>query len=116
VQFFGEVAEQARCSREQRHTAQQCGRQAQVGECSACHSRAVERQSTTKHLSVNPTDGLEQAQVRSSQSLLLCQLDDHGSAGIGPLMDRVAQPWNEAARRSLLRHSAPRQRVPLLIG
>src|SRR6266704_2452676 len=110
------MAEQPRRTREQGHTAQQLWRQPNVGKRGTSHSSAVERQRAAKHLGMDSTNGLEEAQVRSPQALLLGKLDDHGGPGINGLMHRVAQSRNEAASSPLFGDRPAGKLVPLLIG
>ena len=51
---------------------------------------------------MDTTNGLEQAQVRSPQALLVGNRDDHGCTGVNGLMYWVAQAWDEAASSALL--------------
>src|SRR5712691_9225558 len=65
---------------------------------------------------MDATNGLEQAQVRSPQALLVGNRDNHGCTRVNGLMYWVAQAWDEAASRALLDDSPAGKRVPLLIG
>jgi hypothetical protein len=65
---------------------------------------------------MDTTNGLEQAQVRSPQALLVGNCDDHGGARVNGLMYWVAQAWDEAANSVLLDDSPAGKRIPLLIG
>ena len=65
---------------------------------------------------MDTTDGLEQAQVRSPQALLVSNRDDHGCTRINALMHRVPQSWNEPASSALLGDGSAGKLVPLLIG
>src|SRR5437016_3063253 len=110
------MAEQARRTRKQGHTAQQLWRQPDVSKRGTSHSSTVKRQHAAKHLGMNTTNGLEQAQMRSPQSLPLGNLNDHGGARIHCFMHGVAQSGNEAASSPLLGHCPYGKCVPLLIG
>src|SRR5580704_19778356 len=57
-----QLAEEPGRPREQRETAQQGERQAEVGEDRAAHPGAVERQGPAEYLRVDAADRLEQAQ------------------------------------------------------
>src|SRR5437588_9526884 len=116
TQLFSDVTEQARRTRKQGHTAQQLRRAADVSKRGTSHSGTVKRQRAAKHLGMNTTNGLEQAQVRSPQSLPLGKLNDHGGPGINGLMHRVAQSRNEAASSPLFGDCPAGKLVPLLIG
>src|SRR5258708_32661751 len=65
---------------------------------------------------MDTTDGLEQAQVRSPQALLVSNRDDNGCTRINALMHRVPQSWNETASSALLGDGSESKLVPLLIG
>src|SRR5579884_3888135 len=65
---------------------------------------------------MDTTDGLEQAQVWSSQAFTHGNVDDHGDTRVNGFMDRVAQAWDEAACRTLLSDGLAGKCVPLLIG
>src|SRR5215831_7576391 len=68
--LLGQLTEQPRGPGEQRETAQQLQRQAEVGEHGAAGARAVQRQRPAQNLRVDPADRLEQPQVRAVQALL----------------------------------------------
>src|SRR5947208_12952363 len=116
TQLFSDVTEQARRTRKQGHTAQQLRRQPDVSKRGTSHSGTIERQRAAKHLGMNTTNGLEQAQVWTPQALPLGDLDDHGGARIHCFMHWVAQSRNEAASSPLLGHCPSGKRVPLLVG
>jgi len=65
---------------------------------------------------MDTTNGLEQAQVRSPQALVVGNRDDHGRTRVNGLMYRVTQAWDEEASSALFDDSPASKRVPLLIG
>src|SRR5712692_853203 len=65
---------------------------------------------------MDTTNGLEQAQVRSSQALMVGNRDDHGRTRVNGLMYWVAQARDEAACSALLDDCPTGKRIPLLIG
>src|SRR5258708_29146277 len=102
TQLFSDVTEQARRTREQGHTAQQLRRQPDVSKRGTSHSGTVERQRAAKHLGMNTTNGLEQAQVRTPQALPLGNLTDHGAARIHYFIHPAAPSVHETPRTPLL--------------
>src|SRR5579885_1852893 len=60
-------------------------------------------------------NGLEQAQVRPPQALLVGNRDNDGCARVSSLMHRMSQPWHEAVRSLLFRDRPPGEVIPLFI-
>ena len=101
---------------EKSEAAQDLGAESQVGERCSADSGSVEREGAAEYLRVNPPDGLEQPQVRASQTLLLGDLDDHRGAGIALLVHRVSEAGNELSRGSPISHRFPGEVVPFRVG
>src|SRR5579884_2353612 len=115
TQLFSNVTKQSRRTCKQGYTAQQLWWQSNVGKSGTSHASAVERQRAAKHLWMHSTNGLEQAQVWSTQALLVSNRDDHGGPRINVFRHWVAQSRHKAASSPLLSDRSAGKRVPLLI-
>src|SRR5579875_271907 len=109
------MAKQSCRAREQSDAAQQFRWQSNVSQCGPRDTCAVEWQCAAKYLGVDATNGLEQAQVRSTQALALGDLNHHGGTGIGGFMHRMAQSWHETSGCPLFRDGLAGKLIPLLI-
>src|SRR5215207_1588044 len=69
--LLGDLAEEARRTRQQGEATQQLDRESEVRQCGSTDAGAVEREAATEDLLVHAAHGLEEPQVRTTQALLV---------------------------------------------
>lgn len=110
--LFGDVPQHAGGAGKEREAAQHLHGQVEIGEGSAADPGAVQRQRTTEDLGVDPSDGLEQPQMRAADPFLVGEGDQRRGARVTALVDRVAETGDDPARCSRLADDLGGEFVP----
>jgi hypothetical protein len=116
AEFLRQMPEQTRCSREQRHPAQQFGWQTNISKGSTSHPCAIEREPVVKYLSMHSANRLEESQMWPVQSLMLGDSDDYRRAWVTGLVNGMTQPRDIPAGSTFFCDGSPCERIPLLIS
>ena len=85
-------------SGQQSEAAQQLDRQTKISKGRAADPGSVQRQPAAENLIMDAADRLEQLQVRSAETLLRRDLDQHRRTRVFDLVHRMAEAGDETSR------------------